>query len=573
MRIRHTLAVAVVVAGSFVLRPAPLAQGNAALSGVVSSQEEGGMEGVVVNARRSGAAVTVSVVSDAQGRYEFPRTHLQPGTYALTIRGTGYDLSAPASATVAAGKPATADLKLQKTKDLASQLSSTEWAMSIPGTPEQKDAVAFGCTYCHTIERIVKSRHTAVQWVPVLTRMQTYFLDGTAVHGDRGRFKKNDPEAVANAEKNPNSLGVTKAAAGEYLASINMSGGRTSLPYELKTLPRPKGAATRVIMTQWDIPRKDTVAHDLAVDAKGRPWYNDQSAMFVGMLDPKTDAFTEYPLPPLPAGRAGGISDMEFDLDGNLWFPITRAEGHCHFGTPAKFEPATKKLTLVEVPNPDDVFGTQNPCGLQFLGRGPDGRIWMNNTQVMVRIDPKTAKIDGTYAFGRAPNNPPGRRVGYQIVLDSKGNPFISDFGGTSQVIGVDAATGAVSFWPTPTKGVQARRGQMDKQDRYWFAQYRGNQIAMFDTRAKTFREWPVPHKYTSPYTSSAPDSKGRVYVSSNMSERLLRLDPATSEIIEYLIPTAFDSKKILHDPTTQRTTLWLNNKRTARVLRVEPLD
>ena len=46
-----------------------------ALSGVIHSHEEGLMEGVVVSARREGANFTVSVVSDAQGKYSFPRTH------------------------------------------------------------------------------------------------------------------------------------------------------------------------------------------------------------------------------------------------------------------------------------------------------------------------------------------------------------------------------------------------------------------------------------------------------------------------------------------------------------------
>ena len=50
-----------------------------ALTGVVSSPAEAAMEGVVVNARRDGANFTVSVVSDAQGKYSFPRTHLEPG--------------------------------------------------------------------------------------------------------------------------------------------------------------------------------------------------------------------------------------------------------------------------------------------------------------------------------------------------------------------------------------------------------------------------------------------------------------------------------------------------------------
>ena len=91
------------------------------------------MEGVVVSARREGANFTVSVVSDGQGKYSFPRTHLEPGKYALTIRAVGYDLSGPGQEEITDGRTTTADLKLDKTKDLASQMSSLEWAMSAPG--------------------------------------------------------------------------------------------------------------------------------------------------------------------------------------------------------------------------------------------------------------------------------------------------------------------------------------------------------------------------------------------------------------------------------------------------------
>src|SRR5215510_11568007 len=113
------------------------AQGPAALTGVVSSEAEGKMEGVVVTARRAKSIVQVSVTTDADGRYSFPRTHLQPGEYALSIRAVGYDLDPPARATVN-GKGATADLRLKKTKNLAGQLSNAEWMMSFPGTEDQK---------------------------------------------------------------------------------------------------------------------------------------------------------------------------------------------------------------------------------------------------------------------------------------------------------------------------------------------------------------------------------------------------------------------------------------------------
>src|SRR5436190_351421 len=72
------------------------AQGQAALTGTVSSEAEGNMEGVVVTAKKPGSIVEVSVTTDAQGRYTFPENRLGPGNYAISIRAVGYDISAPA---------------------------------------------------------------------------------------------------------------------------------------------------------------------------------------------------------------------------------------------------------------------------------------------------------------------------------------------------------------------------------------------------------------------------------------------------------------------------------------------
>jgi hypothetical protein len=50
-----------------------------ALTGLVRSAEEGPMEGVLVSVQRVNTPVTVTVVTDASGRYSFPRTRLEPG--------------------------------------------------------------------------------------------------------------------------------------------------------------------------------------------------------------------------------------------------------------------------------------------------------------------------------------------------------------------------------------------------------------------------------------------------------------------------------------------------------------
>ena len=121
---------------SFAFAVLPIAAAPAqtvALTGQVTSAEEGAMEGVLVSAKKAGSTITITVVSDRDGRFSFPASKLEPGQYALRIRAVGYDLDNHKSIEVAAQKTTTLDLKLRKTEDLAAQMSNAEWINSIPG--------------------------------------------------------------------------------------------------------------------------------------------------------------------------------------------------------------------------------------------------------------------------------------------------------------------------------------------------------------------------------------------------------------------------------------------------------
>ena len=50
-----------------------------------------------------------------------------------------------------------------------------------------------------------------------------------------------------------------------YLATVNQSSGAWS--YALQTLPRAKGRGTRVVITEYELPRKPLMPHDAIVDA------------------------------------------------------------------------------------------------------------------------------------------------------------------------------------------------------------------------------------------------------------------------------------------------------------------
>ena len=497
-------------------------------------------------------------MSDAQGRYSFPRTHVEPGSYDIATRAVGYDLRNPGLVELTADAPASLDLRLRATMDLASQLSSREWAMSFLGTKAQKDAVVYqllSCAYCHTYQRIANSRYTAEEFVSVINRMGTYYPDGAALSNDnrRGRALKNSEQAQRGFTEPPDwgfTLGIPKPELAEFFASVNLSGGRSTREYELQTLPRPTGQATRIIITEYDMPTAGTVSHDMDIDSKGNIWYTDESRMMIGKFEPATATFTEYEMPPVNEGDVPGTRDIQVDLDDKLWFPM-RVSGGSSIVT--MFDPDTEELTSID------------GAGGQFLDLGPDGKIWVGFT----RIDPETMQVDARFSYqdfvptGAAPN------AGNSKV-DSQGHARMATNRGAGGVFGVDAQTGDVSWFPI--EGLSARRGRIDREDRLWYAEYLNDKMFMFDTRTHEVQRWDVP-EYSTPYAASAPDRNGYVYAPSNMSERLLRFDPRTGEVIEYQMPTEFDSKKIAYAPMTDRVVLWMTNKRTARITKVEPLD
>src|SRR6266849_4080651 len=236
---------------------------HAALTGKVTSQEEGPMEGVLVSAKRAGSTMTATVVSDAQGQYSFPQNRLEPGQYSVRIRAGGYEMDNPGPVEVTAQKAAELDLKLRKTRDLARQLSNGEWLMSMPGTQEQKQ-VFLGCTSCHTLERIVRSQHDAAEFAQVQRRMATYAQGSTP---SRPQVRPRGPSAAGGDMGLPVAADNRIAERAEYMATVNLS-STSQWEYPLKTNARPRGKATKVIITEYDLPRPEAMPHDAVVDAQ-----------------------------------------------------------------------------------------------------------------------------------------------------------------------------------------------------------------------------------------------------------------------------------------------------------------
>ncbi|MEA2988838.1 MAG: virginiamycin lyase, partial [Alphaproteobacteria bacterium] len=324
MRTRISLTIAGGLAFVLGFASPSAAQAPAALSGQVSSQPDGAMEGVLVSAKKDGGTITVTVVSDEQGRYSFPASKLDAGKYAIAIRAIGYELQGPRTVELTAGTPATADIKLAKTKNVSRQLSNGEWIMSVPGTEQQKLSL-LNCVSCHTLERIMKSSYDKDGFMTqILPRMGGYANQSIPLHPQRR-------VATRLLEERGDVLATARARQAEFLSSINLS-ENTAWEYDLKTLPRPKGRGTKVIYTEYDLPRATIEPHDVIVGADGNAYYSNFGEQTFGMIDPKTGKHTEYPVPELKKGWPTGMLGLRQDKEGNMWI------GMMYQGAIAKFD-------------------------------------------------------------------------------------------------------------------------------------------------------------------------------------------------------------------------------------------
>src|SRR5262249_16493512 len=160
----------------------------------------------------------------------------------------------------------------------------------------------------------------------------------------------------------------------------------------LKTLPRPKGRETQVIITEYDLPRPTIEPHDVVIGSDGMAWYTNFGEQNVGRLDPKTGQVAEFALPELKKGSPQGSLGLRPDRDGNLWI------GMMYQGAIGRVDPKTGQVTTFPLP-PEMNKDMAQVNMVRAESSAVDGRVWSQNNgfAAVHRLDPATGTI-GTIA-------------------------------------------------------------------------------------------------------------------------------------------------------------------------------
>ena len=526
------------------------AQNGIALSGIVSSPEEGAMEGVLVSAKKDGGHITITVVSDDKGHYAFPADRLEPGHYSIRIRATGYIAVNRAAVDIGSGKTVTVDVKLDKTANIAPQLTSAEWLASMPGSDEQK-AFLQDCTTCHTLIRPLSSGFTAEDFMKIIPRMGTYAP---------GSQPQRPQKLLPGPRGNRGIVDATKVkAAAEYLASVNLSKEET-WNYPLVTFPRPKGRGTHVIYTSYDLARPEAMPHDV-IYLNGKVYYSDFGSQFIGEMDPTTGKVIDRPVPVLKPDEPRGLLELKPDPEGNVWASMM------YQGGIARLDVKTGKVTTYKVPEQWQGPNTQESM-VSPEHWTVDGYVWTNNQEdhSILRMNVKTGEWENLGAL----KDPKGRGInGYDIPSDAQNNLYLLEFGGT-KVGRIDAKTKTLTTWDPELPHARPRRGHFDQNGVLWYAEYGSNAVGRFDPKTQKITEWQMPVKWQMPYDALAT-KEGDVYTGSVMSDRIVRLNPDTGETVVYELPNSTNIRRVNFDD--EHNALWVGSNHGNQIIKMEPLD
>lgn len=209
------------------------------------------IEGMGVQLVSARTAIRTTVYSDNEGKYEFPV--LEPGQYTLRISLPREYQPYVREAVRIDGATQLDDIVLTRisagefvppTPETLSQLSGAEWMLNIPGSGEEKRVFTLACGFgCHSYQQVFGNRYDEASWRLILRRM----------------FRGAGSPLINLANPTPTSLDRAHRPILEdeelltkWLTRVR---GPDSQDQPLYFLPRPRGVSTKVVITEYELPR------------------------------------------------------------------------------------------------------------------------------------------------------------------------------------------------------------------------------------------------------------------------------------------------------------------------------
>ena len=538
-------------------RPARLMlQGGA--RGFVRGTSGDPIEGIGVQLISSKTAIRTTVYSNEEGRFEFPV--LDAGQYVLRVAlpreyqpyvKEGVQISGATQLDNIVLERVSKTELLPPTPEILSQLTGAEWLMNIPGTAEQKRVLTLSCGFgCHSYQQIFRNRYDERSWTLMLQRM----MRGG---GSPLIVMAHPTDATPNRFDLEQPLIGDENMLAKWLSTVR---GPDSKDGPVYYLPRPHGEATRVVITEYELPRELLAPHDVSGDSRGYIWYSTHRSPYQGMLDPKTGAIKEVRIPDLDQETPGalpGVHRLWVDKNDVVWFS----------------EHWANHVTGLDARTGKILYRWQGP-GNQVLNAGGIGNFAMDDAGYLyasrggppgvVKIDSKTGQVVQKWDFKKMTGS-------YDSMITPDGRYWAGSPIGGKVITLIDTKTGEVTEAETGTQVASGSRGGFDPQGNAWFGG-RGGMLLKMDAKTHRVSQYFPPIQYDTFY-EAMPDRNGDVWAGGLESGHFMRFNPKTDQWTSYMLPEPYaHDRRTWIDNSTDPVTVWYVDHEGFMV-RIQPMD
>ncbi len=459
----------------------------ATIAGTVKGPDGQPFRAAFVQARNAAMKMTVSVLSDNQGRYFVE--NLPAGDYQLSIRALGYSADPKTGVKLTADQDLSQDFALQPGTVGWTDISQYQGIQLLPDAPGKREWLE-NCMGCHGFQtKLAPFRREREDWKIRVDMMREAMRSSLA---DRRGF--DDAQANKVIDYISNVFGTHSP----------LPTSPADLPYYKDTVVQFSDEALKIVYVDYDMPGPVRFPWTANPDKDGVFWTPEYGmANHVNRFNPKTGEMKEFPVPhSIPALIHSAVPAP----DGSVWLAEA---GTKRLG---RWDPVTQKITEY-----------QDDWRKHTIRVAPDGMVW--STGGLTRFDPKTEEFVHIKEVPSA----------YGIALDQQGTVWFTEMNSRGTIGKVDPQTLKVTKYTPPSRD-RPRRIQVDKDGTVWFCVFNDSKIDHFDPKTETFKEFPLPHQHSSPYALGIA-TDGALWYSSESRDLIGRLDPASGKVLEYPMP------------------------------------
>ena len=464
----------------------------ATVTGNVKGPDNTPFEGAFVQAINAKTHISVSVLTDKQGRYRVE--NLPAGEYQVRIRAVGFTTDPRSAVNLTADQNISFEFALQKGAVRWSDLSLYQGKRLLP-EGKGKETLSANCYVCHGFQtRMASVRRDEAGW-----RDRVDYMRQAMAFQLSARFTdENENEVVS------------------YLTSV--FGQDSTTPRSPADVPGYKDTvrpfsdeAMNIVYVEYDVSGSKGLPWSASPDKDGNfwmPYYGRGNE--VARLNPTTGEVKHFSL---PFEETAGVHSVVRAPDGMIYFT------EFALNKLAKLDPGTGKITEF----PDSFTMPDRRADKHTVRVDAKGNLWSSGSPLS-KYDQETGKYTH---FLEVPSS-------YGITFDKDGNVWFCVLQKDGKIGKIDAKTEKVTQWSPPTQGTPQRLA-IDSDGIVWFGERTGHKIGRFDPKTETFKEFPLPGPSASPYAMTV-DKRGVWYASTDQ-DLIGRLDPNTGKVIEYPFP------------------------------------